>query len=204
MAHSLDYWLPYADRVAQDRMRSLGRVKVESREQAALLKKARADAPPEFVPARPLFGGSVWEGEVEAWEATRELIETADRHGNLRAILDAIRSHQIEDDFSPRWSFAKEDFERKLYRKRAKVKVTFVELRDTIPVHGPDAEVEENLLWQDFLAILNLKERRIVVCLRSGVTKVAEIAALLGYANHSPVSKALRQIRQKAQSFLNT
>lgn len=203
LAHSLDYWLPYIDRVAQDRMRKLGRVKIEDEEQATLLAKMRADAPADFIPERPLFGGHVWQGEAEAWEATRQLIDTADRHGNLRAIVDTIRSHRVVDDFSPRWSFAKEDFERKLYRKRARVKVTFVELRDTIAVHGPEAEVDEHLLWQDFFAILNPKESQVVVCLRNGVTKAAEIAKLLGYANHSPVSKSLRRIRQKVQLFLD-
>ena len=203
LAHSLDFWLPYADRVAQDRMRKFGRVKVESKEQAALLRKVRADAPPEFVPSRPLFGGTVWQGEAEAWDATRELVDTADRHGKLRDILEAVRSHRVADDFSPRWSFAKEDFERKLYQKRNKIKATFVEVHDTIPVHGPDAEVDENLLWQDLFAVLNPKERRIVVCLRSGTTKRADIASILGYANHSPISKTLRRIRQKVKGFLN-
>jgi len=46
-------------------------------------------------------------------------------------------AHRIEDDFSDRWSCAREDFERKLYRKRVKVQVRFVELTDTIPVPGP-------------------------------------------------------------------
>jgi len=73
----------------------------------------------------------------------------------------------------------------------------------TATPHGPEAEVDEHLLWQDFFAILNPKERQVVVCLRSGVTKAAEIAKLLGYANHSPVSKSLRRIRQKVQLFLD-
>lgn len=145
----------------------------------------------------------MWLGEVEAWSATRDLVDTADRHGRLRAIIEAVRSHRVQDDFSPRWSFAREDFERRLYRKRSRAKVTFVELCDTIPVHGPNAEGEDNLLWQEFFALLTPKERRIVVCLRSGLTKAAGIARELGYANHSPVSKALGHIRQKALRYLD-
>lgn len=38
-----------------------------------------------------------------------------------------------------------EDFERKLYRKRARIKVRFVELTDTIPVQGPETVIEDNL-----------------------------------------------------------
>jgi hypothetical protein len=159
--------------------------------------------PAEFTTERPLFGGYVWCGEAEAAEATRAVIKMADRLGSLSGILHAVRANRIEDDFSSKWSFAREDFERKLYRKRSKIKVTFVELPDTIPVHGPDSEVDEKLLWQTFFGLLDHKERRVVVCLRSGVTKVGEIASRLGYANHSPVSKALARIRQKVLHFLD-
>lgn len=152
--------------------------------------------------SRPLRGGPLWLGEEEAAAATRELVEVADREGRLRAIIDAVRSNRIEDDFSPRWSFAKEDFERRLYRKRSKIKVTFVELDETIPFHGPDSEADENLLWEDFFAVLNAKEKRVVVCLRSGMSKATDIAATLGYANHSPVSKTLQGIRRKAARLL--
>ncbi len=203
LAHHLDFWLPYVDLVAQDRLRRLGRVEIENEKQAALLKRLQEEGPPEFTTERPTFGGYIWWGEEEAKEATREIVEMADREGKLRAILDAVRSNRVEEDFSPRWSFAREDFERKLYRKRSKIKVTFVELPETIPVHGPDVEVDEHLLWQAFFGLLNQKERRITVCLRSGITKANEIASLLGYANHSPVSKALQNIRKKAVEFLD-
>ena len=129
------------------------------------------------------------------------MVQFADERGDLRGILDAIRSHRIEDDFSKRWSFEREDFERKLYSKRSKVKVTFVELDDTISVHGPQSEAHENLLWEDFFTLLDAKEGRIVICLRNGVTKIGDVAGILGYANHSPVSKRLAQIRQNAKSF---
>jgi len=130
------------------------------------------------------------------------MVNTADSSGKLRAIIDAVQSNRVEDDFSDKWSFAKEDFERKLYRKRSKVKVSFVELDNTLPVHGPESEVHEKLLWEDFLALLKPKERHIVVCLRSGITNLKEISEKLGYANHTPVSKALKKIREKAAKYL--
>jgi hypothetical protein len=114
-----------------------------------------------------------------------------------------VRSNRVQDDFSTRWSFAKEDFERKLYRKRAKTRVTFVELDEAKPVHAPTSEVHENLLWEDFMVLLNAKERRIVVCLKNGLTRVSDISRKLGYANHSPVSKALQRIRRKAELYLD-
>jgi len=52
------------------------------------------------------------------------------------------------------------------------------------------------------ISVLDPKERRVVICLRNGITKMAEIGKLLGYANHSPISKALKQIRQKAAKYL--
>lgn len=51
--------------------------------------------------------------------------------------------------------------------------------------------------------MLDRKERQVVVLLRSGVTRVGEIASQLGYAYHSPVSKALARIRRKAANFFD-
>ena len=73
---------------------------------------------------RPRYGDEIWVGEEEAWTMTQYIVEDADAGGRLRAILDAVRSHRVVDDFSARWSFEREDFERKLYRKRSKVKVS--------------------------------------------------------------------------------
>jgi hypothetical protein len=205
LSHNLDYWMPYLDLVAQRRCLGNGRCAFD---------RERPDQPAQLVDARrrlldencdverPLMGGPVWMGEAEAREAAAELVDTADARGNLRAIIDAVRAHRIVDDFSSRWSWEREDFERKLYRKRLKIRPVFVEIDKTIPVHGPGAEAEENLLWQDFLALLDVRERRVVVCLRSGVTRAQEIADELGYANHSPVSKALARIRLKVEAFL--
>lgn len=102
---------------------------------------------------------------------------------------------RLADDFSSQWSNAREDFERKFYRKRNKVKVRFVELTDTIPIQGPESDVLGKLVTSDFRALLDAKQREIVVLLSSGYRQ-HEIAERLGYANHSPVSKRLSQIRQ--------
>ena len=90
----------------------------------------------------------------------------------------------------------KEDFERRLYKKRSKCNVTFVEFDETVPVHGPTVEYDHNLLWDDLLAIADRKERSILVLLRAGETNLGDIASLLGYKNHSPVSKKLASMRQ--------
>jgi hypothetical protein len=41
----------------------------------------------------------------------------------------------------------------RLYGKRRKVTVKFVELADTIPVQGPESEVLSNLVTSDFLML---------------------------------------------------
>lgn len=202
LAHNLDYWLPYAYQVVQNRLQALGRVPEENEEQALRIREAQTRMPEGVTVARPYYGGYTWRGEAEALEATREMVEIADGRGRLRAVLDAIRTGRVHEDFSDRWSHARADFERKLNHTRSKVKVVFVELPDTIPVQGPESEVHENLLWEDFLALLDARERRVVVLLRNGVTTVGEISRTLGYANHSPVSKALARIRRRALTFL--
>lgn len=202
MAHSLDFWLPHLFKAIENRLQCYGRVGFDSEEQVEKYNDFAKKLPDGVNLVRPLRGGDIWQGEEEAWEVTQEMVSLADAHGRLRDILDAVRSNRVEDDFSECWSYAREDFERKLYRKRSKIKISFVELDDTIPVHCPESEVHENLLWENFIALLEPKEKRIVVCLRNGHTRVGEISQILGYANHSPVSKALAKIRHKAVQYL--
>lgn len=204
LSHDLDFWLPHAVTMMEGRMREFDRVEPETPEQRRIIEEAKQhECDPDVDFARPRKGGILWMGEEEAKCATEEMVNAADKNGCLRGIIDAIRSNRVVDDFSPRWSFAREDFERKLYSRRAKVRVSFVELKDTLPVHSPRSEYTDKLLWQDFSALLDRRERHVVVCLRNGVTKLGDIAAQLGYATHSPISKALARVRKKAQEFLN-
>jgi hypothetical protein len=177
LAHNLNFWLPCIYKVAEERLRDFPRVEFDSEEQMHKLQELQAGLPPGIHANRPFCGGSIWCGEEEAREATEELIQVADKDGQLRAILDAVRSNRVKDDFSSLWSYAKEDFERKLYHKRSKVRVSFVQLDDAKPVHAPTSELHENLLWEDFVALLDKKERRIVVCLKNGTTRVSEISS---------------------------
>lgn len=76
-----------------------------------------------------------------------------------------------------------------------------MELRDTIPVQGPESQIVGNLVTNDFLATLDPRNREIVVLLSSGFSNKTEIARRLGYAGHSAVSKRLNQIRRQAAEF---
>jgi len=205
LSHNLDFWLGPAVRVLEERRRGFERVEPQNeRDRKLLMKVLKDEKEDEDVTIRtPHRGCALWMGEAEAEEVTEQIVAVADKEGKLRSIADAVRSHRVHDDFSQRWSYAKEDFERKLYSKRSKIRVTFVELTDTVPVHSPFSEYTDDLLWQDFSAVLDRKERHVIVCLRNGTTKLGDIAASLGYANHSPISKALNRIRRKASAFFS-
>lgn len=213
LTHSPVFWLPHALETCFERACWY------DREYDELTEKRRAqldeaNARPEliaegvqFVPAR--YGGPLWEGAEEAEDATQQMIEHADRAGNLRALIDTVASNRVHDDFSPYWSREREDFERAMYHKRAKVKVSFVELPEREAIHShftqmapsPDAGVIEQAMFNDFLALLDQKNRSIVICMRRGMTTASEISRALGYANHTPVTKRLRKIRQVARRY---
>jgi hypothetical protein len=199
LAHDLDFWLPAVTRAIEDLLGEFPVVDngIEPGEVPLVDGSILAGA----TLANPRAGGDLWRGEQEAGEMLAAVVHEADADGRLRGILDAVKSNRVVDDFSDRWSNAREDFERKLYRKRSKVKVRFVELTDTIPVQGPEAEVEGRLVSRDFLALLDPKDRQIVVLLQSGETKLTNVAEKLGYANHSAVSKRLTRIRRQAEQF---
>ena len=200
LAHNLDFWVPAVTRTIQDRLSELPEV-----------DKGRQPGPVTLVDGSvlegatsgdPRMGGDIWTGAEDAAYALEETVWNADETGQLRGILDAVRSNRVEDDFSPQWSYAREDFERKLHGKRRKVKVAFVELPDTIPVQSAESDIVGNVITNDFLTLLDTKSRTIVVLLNSGATKT-EIARQLGYANHSPVSKRLAKIRKMAEEYFD-
>lgn len=196
LAHNLDFWLPAVTEVIQEELREYP--EVDHGIVPSPVRLQDGSAFPGVRRANPRMGGDVWAGEREAAWMLERTVEAADRHGHLREILDAVRSNRVEEDFSPWWTGAREDFERRLYHKRAKVKVRFVELTDTIPVQGPETEVLDRVVFGDFLAMLNTRDREVVVLLSQGVTQVTEIARIMGYRNHSPVSKRLERIARQA------
>src|SRR5260370_41230356 len=120
-------------------MSTLERVQPETDKQKRQLAKARQEDFEEVWIERPRMGGTLWMGGEEAAEEMQSLVDEAERNGRCAA-SSMLRSHRVNDDFSPRWSHARVDFERTLYSKRSKVQVSFVELKDTLPVHGPLSE----------------------------------------------------------------
>lgn len=205
LAHNLDFWVPAVTATMQDRLRGYDTVG-KGIDPDLLDEPVRLQDGSVLTGAvigHPRKGGPVWVGEQDAADAVRETVDNADATGRLRDIIDTVRSHRAEDDFSAHWSYAREDFERKLHGKRRKVKVSFIEVPDTIPVQGPESDVIGNLVTNDFLAMLDARNRQIVILLNSGYTSNTEIADILGYANHSAVSKRLNRIREAAAQFFD-
>lgn len=202
VSHNLNFWLPHIRAVLEGKALAFDRCKVEDKKQERKILQLSKSLPEGITADRPRFGGSLWFDEEGALDATKKMIELADNTGNFRAIIDEIKSNRIQDDFSSRWSYEKEDFERKLYRKRDKFKISFVELDEAIPIIGSTCEIEDNLVFDDFLSILNPKEKQITVLLLKGMSKAVDIAKELGYGNHSPVSKSLKKIRAKCKNYL--
>ncbi len=138
LAHNLDFWIPPVTEVIQEVLRELPDVDEGVTPDSVMLTDGSILE--GAVIANPRVGSDLWRGEKDAAEIVAWTIDQADAGGRLRGILDAVRSNRVEDDFTQRWTYAREDFERKLYRKRSKIKVRFVELTDTIPIQGPETE----------------------------------------------------------------
>lgn len=211
LAHSPTYWLPHALSVCMSRAKDFEPDEGEWTDEIRS-RIAEVNAHPLNQRVRVAYQanrhcGALWEGEQEASDVVDEMVEHADRDGRLRAIIEAVRSNRIEDDFTGCWTREREDFERAFYHKRAKTKVAFVELPELEPIHSaftqlvPSAETAalDALMFNEFLTLLDPKSRSIVVLMRRGATTAAEISRELGYANHSPVSKRLRKIREAAR-----
>jgi hypothetical protein len=62
------------------------------------------------------------------------------------------------------------------------------------------SDLSGSLVTSDFLAPLDEKQGQVVVML-SNWFRQHEIAEHLGYANHSPISKRLAQIRKQAERY---
>lgn len=202
LAHNLNYWVPFLNLIIEDELRKFPRIEPENVEEKNELIKYNKNFARDIKLMKPRKGGFLWYGEDEAWNFSKRLVDTADSNGKLREIIDIVKSNRVKDDFSDIWSFEKEDFERKIYKKRNKYKVSFIELNETIPIQGPNSEIIDNLVWEDFMTLLDPKEKNIIVCIKNGITKSTEISELLGYANHSPVSKALKKIRLKVEKYI--
>lgn len=86
---------------------------------------------------RPRMGGDLWEpdnADDRQW-ITGLLIGGDSTFQSLEPIVDVLLGSAAHEDFSNRYSWIKEDFERAFYSKRSRVKVKLYEYVDECPVH---------------------------------------------------------------------
>jgi hypothetical protein len=157
-----------------------------------------------FQITRPRMGGDLWypnDPDEREWIADL-LIEGDATIESLAPVADVLLSGSTHEDFSDRYSWIKEDFERSFYSKRSKVKVRLFEFLDQCPVHdGSETPGYENILFRDLMAFFNERERTIILALRQGNTQ-SEIAEQLGHSGHASISRRVKSIEQKMKRLL--
>lgn len=174
-----------------------------------LRSKILAELPVEerhlFEVKRPLMGGDVWDefDEDEREEVIQCAIDGDGVLDSLQPVVDLLHRHRTHDDFSAAHSWIKEDFERSFYSKRAKVKVDLVETVDDSPAYALEpSEPYESVLFRDVIAVLDQKERRLVLALRSGKS-ASTIAREAGLRGHASVSRRIAALKAKVARLLN-
>jgi hypothetical protein len=86
---------------------------------------------------RPRMGGDLWNPEDpddRAW-ITGLLIDGDTTVESLEPVVEVLLGSATHEDFSTRYSWIKEDFERAFYSKRSKIKVRLHEFTDECPVY---------------------------------------------------------------------
>jgi len=130
----------------------------------------------------------------------------------MRKVWDIVKNHRAHGDYSNMPSHVKMDFHRHYYHTRAKTKVESIindygedgEEKIVYAPYTPSdfAEIETRMWFDEFLKLLNEKDRKIVTFLEEGYTQ-KEIAEMLGYSNHSGVTKRIKHIREVFVEFQN-
>ena len=128
----------------------------------------------------------------------------------MREVWEIVKNHRDHRDYSNRMSHVKMDFHRQYYHTRTKIKVepiigAYGEDGEEEVIHAPYtqneyAEVETRIWFDGFLKRLNEKDRQIVSLLEQGYNQ-EEIGVILGYANHSGVTKRIKHIRKAFIEF---
>jgi hypothetical protein len=154
---------------------------------------------------RPLYGGDIW-NENDSGERAAVLDEAINGLGvmdSLSPVIELLHTRRAHEDFSNRYSWIKEDFERQFYSKRAALKVELIETLDEAPVWSSEEnEGYGRILFRDVLAWLDRKERKLFLALRMGRT-ASEIATSTGLAGHASISRRIARLKQKISRLLD-
>jgi len=211
LASDTPYWMSRLYRLALARWDSMGPTRHEDRDWKSLdvlWEELRQQVPVEHLKgvtlSRPYYGGTLWDenDQRECDGVLEELLGDGGGQESLEPVLQVLNSSRTHEDFSDRYSWVKEDFERSFYSKRSKIRVSLVETVDDVPVwSAPEPEGYGNVLFRDVLSFFDAKDRHLVLALRHGKT-VSEIAREQGLKGHASVSRRLKRIRAKVREVL--
>jgi hypothetical protein len=158
----------------------------------------------KFFVRRPLMGGWLWDPEdpADRRAVVEEMLDGDGARQSLESVLEVLHTHPTHEDFSDRYSWVKEDFERSFYSKRSRIKVTLRATVDDLPTWSasePDGYGE--VLFRDVLAFFDRRDRHILIALRHGKT-VSEIAQEAGHKGHAAVARRVQAIKAKVRKLL--
>jgi hypothetical protein len=122
-----------------------------------------------FKVERPIVGGDIWDvmDSDDREDVLRSAIDGDGVIESLDPVIELLHAHHVHEDFSERHSWIKEDFERSFYSKRSRLKVDLVDTIDDAPAYELEPnEPYEQVLFRDVIAMLDQKERRLVLALR--------------------------------------
>lgn len=156
--------------------------------------------------------GYVPEAEIDA--ALRFIVPQAMERHRIKEVIQVAQEYRCFEDFDFRKSNQKTDFIRQWYHTRTRHPQISLEAywEDYAENHGgqewdvpdPLEDVQEAVVSQatveQFKATLNKKDMAILELRMQGYT-MEEIAAKLGYKNHSGVLKRIRKIGQAYEAF---
>jgi len=150
------------------------------------------------------MGGTLWdpndEGECE--DVIEEMLSGGEVMESLDPVLDVLQSHRTHEDFSDRYSWIKEDFERSFHRKRNKVRVTLLETIDNLPAwSAEEPSANGEVLFRDFLSFFDRRDRHLIVAVRQGKT-LTEIASEVGHKGHAAISRRLAVVKNKLRALM--
>jgi hypothetical protein len=210
LAGDTNFWMNRLFRVALERSEYFEEVSEETewKPLEELTRKLRKVIPeeqwPNFLVRRPLMGGWLWDPDdpEECEVVVEEMLAGNGVMDSLDAVLQVLHSHPCHDDFSDRYSWIKEDFERSFYRKRNKLKVTLMETVDDMPAWPAEEPAGfGNILFRDLLSVLDQRDQHILIAVRQGKT-VSEIASELGHRGHAAVSRRWGEIKARLRRLL--
>jgi hypothetical protein len=154
---------------------------------------------------RPRMGGELWDtdDDTECDAVVEEMLDGQGLMEPIDPLLDLLHSHQTQEDFSPVYSWIKEDFERSFYSKRAKVKVVLVETVDDHPAWAIGSCIgHDDVIFRDILACFDSREQKLLIAVRHGKT-TTEIAKDLGLKGHASISRKLARIKERVRRLLS-